>query len=342
MKFEASVACKPLERGDGVRIPKSKALYLSAAVFGILGGSAVTADAAFKTVTVQTNGHQRVIRGFTFGSLKPFLNHNGVNVPSDARVDVNLSDPVKDGMHVDVTLPKQITVVDGTHVMKVTTFEKTVSDMFQRQGIQVRPLDSVNVSIDSQLHDGEQIKIDRMTKKVTTKRSSVPFQTVRRESSALNRGETRVLTHGVKGVQEVKTTQYYLNGSSLKHAVSKSMVKRPRDEVIEVGTREPTYQLSSRSDNPLLAATGKQLVVEATAYVAGGRTSSGHLARPGVIAVDPSVIPLGSRVYIPGVGTMLAADTGGAIRGNRIDICLATRSQAVGFGRKTITVYIDG
>lgn len=324
-----------------MRIPKSKALYLSAAVFGILGGSAVTADAAFKTVTVQTNGHQRVIHGFTFGSLKSFLQHNRVDIPGDARVDVNLSEPAKDGVHVDVTIPKRITVEDGTHIAHFDTFAETVSDMFEHQGIKIRSLDMVNEPLDSRLHDGERIQINRMATKVSTKRHSVAFQTEVRKSSDLNRGDKRVLTHGVEGISEVKTTEYYLNGRKLRSAVSKSMVKQPVAQVVEIGTKEPTYRLSSRSENPLASASSRRIVVVATAYVAGGTTSSGHVARPGVIAVDPSVIALGSKVYIPGIGTMTASDTGGSIRGNRIDICLATRSQAVAFGRRTVTVYVQ-
>ena len=148
------------------------------------------------------------------------------------------------------------------------------------------------------------------------------------------------MTHGEKGIQEVKTVQYYLNGRKLKHEVTKSMVKHPRNQVVEIGTMVPTFQLSSRSSS-LASAVGKSLSVVATAYAAGGTTSTGHAAEPGVIAVDPSVIPLGSRVYIPGLGTYTAADTGSAIRGARIDICLATEAQAFGFGRRQVTVYIE-
>ena len=63
-------------------------------------------------------------------------------------------------------------------------------------------------------------------------------------------------------------------------------------------------------------------------------------ARHGVVAVDPSIIPLGARVYIPGYGEAIAADTGGAIYGDRIDLCMETYGEAINFGRRYVTVYV--
>ena len=64
------------------------------------------------------------------------------------------------------------------------------------------------------------------------------------------------------------------------------------------------------------------------------------MAQRGVVAVDPSVIPLGTRLYIPGYGMAVAADTGGAIVGDRIDLCMESYGEAMDFGRRTIKVYI--
>ena len=70
------------------------------------------------------------------------------------------------------------------------------------------------------------------------------------------------------------------------------------------------------------------------------------MAKGGVVGVDPGVIPLGTRVYVETAdgqyiyGTAVAADTGGAIKGNKIDICVDTSSEAYAFGRRTVNVYI--
>lgn len=85
--------------------------------------------------------------------------------------------------------------------------------------------------------------------------------------------------------------------------------------------------------------------MEATAYLPTdgspeGLTAMGIPATRGVVAVDPRVIPLGSRVYIPGYGVAIAADTGGAIRGERIDLCMETYSECMNFGRRDVQVYV--
>ena len=85
--------------------------------------------------------------------------------------------------------------------------------------------------------------------------------------------------------------------------------------------------------------------MEATAYLPSdgdgyGITATGIPATYGVAAVDPAVIPLGSRLYIPGYGEAIAADTGGAIYGNRIDLCMESYSECMNFGRRYVTVYV--
>ena len=85
--------------------------------------------------------------------------------------------------------------------------------------------------------------------------------------------------------------------------------------------------------------------MEATAYLpsdggGSGITAMGIPATYGVVAVDPSVIPLGTRVYIPGYGEAIAADTGGAIYGYRIDLCMESYAEAMDFGRRVVTVYV--
>ena len=72
-----------------------------------------------------------------------------------------------------------------------------------------------------------------------------------------------------------------------------------------------------------------------------GTTASGRQARYGVVAVDPKVIPLGTNLYVEGYGYAVAADTGGAIKGNKIDLCFEkSNSELMKFGRQTVTVYI--
>ena len=85
--------------------------------------------------------------------------------------------------------------------------------------------------------------------------------------------------------------------------------------------------------------------MEASAYLpydggGAGYTALGIPARYGVVAVDPDIIPLGTRLYIPGYGEAIAADTGGAINGYMIDLCMEDYTQAIAFGRRGVEVYI--
>jgi len=118
---------------------------------------------------------------------------------------------------------------------------------------------------------------------------------------------------------------------------------KKQEATVETKTTETTKAAESTET----ASKGKSIVVSATGYSTKQANLSTHTAtginlesNPMVIAVDPRVIPLGSIVEIPGYGTFIAGDTGGAIKGNKIDIHFSTVQQANNFGRKTITVNI--
>jgi 3D (Asp-Asp-Asp) domain-containing protein len=101
--------------------------------------------------------------------------------------------------------------------------------------------------------------------------------------------------------------------------------------------RSQSLQGSAQAPPP----SGKrQLVVSATCYDLPGKTATGMPVGRGVVAVDPSVIPLGSRLYIPGYGNGVAADVGGGIQGNTIDLWFPTYSECAVWGRRTVTITI--
>jgi resuscitation-promoting factor RpfB len=89
-------------------------------------------------------------------------------------------------------------------------------------------------------------------------------------------------------------------------------------------------------------ATTRTLVVDAVAYHLPGHTASGLPVGVGVVAVDPNVIPLGTRMFIPGYGPGVAADVGSAIRGNVIDLWMPSTAAARRWGRRTVTITIYG
>jgi 3D (Asp-Asp-Asp) domain-containing protein len=109
--------------------------------------------------------------------------------------------------------------------------------------------------------------------------------------------------------------------------------------------KEQVYQPQQVATEYGPEAYSNVLTMEATAYLpsdggGSGITASGMAAGRGVVAVDPDVIPLGTHLYIPGYGMAIAADTGGAICGDRIDLCMESYGEAMQFGRRDITVYV--
>lgn len=85
---------------------------------------------------------------------------------------------------------------------------------------------------------------------------------------------------------------------------------------------------------------GRELMVSAYAYCLRGVTASGRYTRHGIIAVDPRVIPLGSKLYVPGYGWGIAADTGGAIIGHKIDLWMPTSSQCYQWGVRRVRIKV--
>jgi cystine transport system substrate-binding protein len=88
------------------------------------------------------------------------------------------------------------------------------------------------------------------------------------------------------------------------------------------------------------ASGGRTITVSSTGYSLGGHTATGLPVGWGVVAVDPSVIPLGTKLTIPGYGEAVAADTGGAVRGNMIDLWFPSLAQARAWGRRTVTITL--
>jgi 3D (Asp-Asp-Asp) domain-containing protein len=102
---------------------------------------------------------------------------------------------------------------------------------------------------------------------------------------------------------------------------------------------QKTHQLQPATATPVTANGSRTLVVSATCYDLPGKTATGMPVGPGVVAVDPSVIPLGSKMYVPGYGNGVAADVGGGVKGAVIDLWMP-QAQCLSWGRRTVTITI--
>ncbi|MBR1970109.1 MAG: G5 domain-containing protein [Clostridia bacterium] len=184
-----------------------------------------------------------------------------------------------------------------------------------------------------------------------TQVEEIPFNTVKRLNTSLDAGQTVTVREGQTGQLTKNVKIKYINGEVAETTVLSEVVTvNPVDKIVEYGSSNE--QTVSASVNGL---SYKYVIeCEATAYDMspeenggyGGQTATGVPLDKGVIAVDPRVIPLGSRVYIEALdgswsyGYAVAADTGGAIKGKRVDLCYRTRSECIQFGRRKCRVYV--
>lgn len=137
---------------------------------------------------------------------------------------------------------------------------------------------------------------------------------------------------------------YVGNGYEVNYGLDAAVVTGMNIHVKDVPVAPPKAE-NTVSTNHGEMAYAACISMEASAYLptdgnGAGITATGAVAQRGIVAVDPDVIPLGTRVYIPGYGTAVAADTGGAIRGNKIDLCMESYGEAINFGRRSVEVYI--
>ncbi len=160
------------------------------------------------------------------------------------------------------------------------------------------------------------------TEKVFTKTQSISFSKKVVVDSTLVSGETKTITAGKPGQKTYQTKIIYHNGQEYSRENSLLVDIKPTEEVVAVGLA-PNEAFVDTPAGKLKYS--RQFNVWATSYDSSCQgcnetTAIGLKAGYGVIAVDPKIIPLRSKVYIPGYGVAVAGDTGGAIKGNRIDL----------------------
>lgn len=259
-----------------------------------------------------------------------------------------------------------VALTNGTEPMTVRTTEKALSDVLAENGIELGELDVVSPSLDTVVTAETQINITRIAQNAVAEYSEILYKTVRRPNSAMERGTTNMVQQGVKGQKEVVYNVTTQNGAeTARDLVGERIVAEAVDEIVEYGTKSPVRQLetlTSRSGGHASAdgfSYSRAITCNASAYDLSyascgkrpgdrgyGVTASGMKAAPGVVAVDPRVIPLGTRLYIASndgsadYGYAVAGDTGGAIKGNRVDLFFSSHAQAMQFGRRSVTVYV--
>lgn len=232
-----------------------------------------------------------------------------------------------------------ITLRDGSKLMEADTRLSTVKEFLSEKHIQLTKMDNIAPSMTSTLTNGMTIRITRKRVDTVTEVTSVPFRVSRVYSDGMRAGTSQTVVAGVNGSKSVIFEDTFVNDQCIKRKKLSVSIKPAVPAVIKEGVRG--IHLASRG-----ATSRRTLTMIATGYSAsenrrwGGKTATGRPARFGVVAVDPRFIKLGTRVYVEGYGIAIAADTGGAIKGRRIDLCFNSRAEAMRVGRKPVKVTI--
>ncbi len=271
----------------------------------------------------------------------------------------NLDDELKQGLVINIKRAEDVSfLIDGEEVytiyMNVNTIGEALSKLKEEKGVNY--VLGEGLSSSQAYNSVDLIPVVSAYTKVETKIIDCYFETETVENPDLEEGVTNVLCEGSVGSSEVVIRVNYENGSAVSTEIlSENVIVAPVNRVVEIGTKqpEPEPELEAVQAVSSYGTVVGQLVMNSSAYsidyactgktpgMAGyGITASGIRACYGVVAVDPRVIPLGTRLYVEGYGYCIAADTGGAIKGNKIDLCFNSYSEAVNYGRKNVTVYI--
>ncbi len=335
---------------------KQMVLLFILMVFAVTAGTAAFA-AASRELVIQDGGEVTTVR--TLGiDVQQALNQLDVNVGAhdytSMALDRQLSADATNRLQIRRAVPLSLTV-DGTR-KDILSWRETVGEVLQENGVTLGALDRlVGVTTDTRVEAGMALQAVRVRVENLSEFADIPYDVVEQTDKNLNEGETRVAQAGEDGRTESVYRILYEDGKPVSRTfLTERVVSDPIDRIVMIGTVKNF--LNHRGD---VVRYSKALDLKATAYTASfadtgkhpgspgfGITRTGIRAREGVIAVDPRIIPLGTKVYVevpgsaPDYGFAIAADIGSAIKGKLIDLYFDTTLQAKNWGRRNVRVYI--
>lgn len=248
---------------------------------------------------------------------------------------------IKSAIPVEITangVQLEVQSADGT----IGEMLKNEEEALQEYGIKFNEdIDEVSPSLDSQIEDNMRVQIVNVEKKELVQNEPINFETIVEKDESLDKSVSKVKSEGVNGEKEVTYEVVYRDGvETSRNVTSTKTITEPKNEIVIKGTGQVYASRGGESIN-----YKEKLNCVATAYSGDRTTATGRspVRNPGgmsTIAVDPSFIPLGSKVYVEGYGYAIAADTGGAIKGNIIDLFLNSSSECWSWGRRPVTVLV--
>lgn len=299
-----------------------------------------------KTITLVINGEQKKITTYR-NTVAQVLKTNDISIGPKDKISPSLDSKLRDEQSIVIKKAVNVKIkIDGRDI-DVLSSENNIGSMLLAEGITLGDDDRVEPDVSTRLTEGMNINVIRVDFKKVTQVVSIPFNEVVKVNKSLANTKRQIFQEGKNGEKEVTTLVTYEDGKEVaREIVSETITKSSRDKIIIQGTYP--YMPVSRSGS--IMSYSKVIEVRATAYwaVSGvGRTytASGRKAvwNPdgySTIAVDPSIIPYGTKLFIQNYGFAIAADTGTSIKGNKIDVYFNTYDQACSWGVKYVKVYV--
>lgn len=324
---------------------KAKIMLGLIAVISILIVTAVTMR---KTIKVNIDGIQQTFVSYK-GNVEDALKSQGIDVCDKDKIVPSLDSEISDQEEIKITKAVLIKVTIAGQEREVLTAEQTVADMLlaeqdfiKAQGGNCDDDDEVTPSRDARISANMNIKLVQVEIKNMTETEVLSYETVKNiDPNKDITSKNEVAQAGINGTKNIEYMVYKRDdGTEEKVRQSETITQVPQDEIIVEGSG---HFMASRGGESAVKINKDTMTVSATSYYMGDDaiTATGRRAIRSVdpnglstIAVDPTVIPLGSLVYIEGYGKAVAADTGTAIKGNKIDVYLTSVAECRVWGRK--------
>jgi uncharacterized protein YabE (DUF348 family) len=306
-----------------------------------------------KTITVSIDGKEQKITTLSSNYKKALINNNITVGPKD-KTKPSLDSKVEDGAKISIKRAINVQVnVDGKH-LSIQSAEDNIEKMLEAEGIGLQEFDKVSPAKNEALKDGLEIAVVRVQEKEIKETKPLDYETVVKKDDDMDQSYNKTLQEGQPGEKETISKVIYEDGKEVSRKVISEIVKKqPVQKIVAMGTL--SVYTPSRGEKVIyknsirMRATAYTSDYESTGKEPGssgfGITASGTVARRNSdnyssVAVDPRVIPLGTKLYVEGYGYAVAEDTGGAIKGNRIDLFFNSGSEVDNWGVKWINVYV--
>lgn len=308
-----------------------------------------------KKVTVAADGGEKAVTVHWGDTVGRALSEAGIELGMYDLVAPGVGADVSDGMEIAVTRQYRISVTADGRTAAAVVKEGSVSDALRQAGVTLGAKDTLSADPNAKVGPDMEIAVSRVGYKEVTESRAIPFQSVTKNDSSLSVGTKKVQTAGKNGSESVVVRQKIVDGKVVEtQEVSRTVVTQPVNQVTLVGTKKRSAVAKIGTDGTLTDQDGnkvqykKVLTGKCSTYTGGGWTSTGKKAAHGLVAVNPNIIPYGTRLYIASpdgrivYGYAIAADTGGAaMRGIIIaDLYFDTYSQCKKIGTRTMNVYV--